>query len=134
MRDPRLDGRTACRARAVDGDLSDTDKADIARAFETAVVDTLVIKCRRALKQEGLQRLVMAGGVSANVRLRATLEQKLGKEGCEVFYPAPRLCTDNGAMIAYAGALRLKDGEVDSLDAEVRPRWPMTELTAPAAA
>jgi N6-L-threonylcarbamoyladenine synthase len=125
---------TTVRACAVDGDLSDRDKADIARAFEAAVVDTLVIKCRRALKQEGLQRLVMAGGVSANVRLRAALEKKLAKEGCEVFYPAPKLCTDNGAMIAYAGALRLKAGEVDSLDAEVRPRWPMTELTAPAAA
>ena len=76
----------------------------------------------------------MAGGVSANVRLRTALEQKLGKEGCEVFYPAPRLCTDNGAMIAYAGAMRLTAGEVDRPDAEVRPRWPMTELTAPRAA
>jgi N6-L-threonylcarbamoyladenine synthase len=68
------------------------------------------------------------------VRLRAALEQKLGKEGCEVFYPAPKLCTDNGAMIAYAGALRLAAGEADSPDAEVRPRWPMTELAAPKAA
>jgi len=125
---------TTVKACEAAGELSDQDKADIARAFEAAVVDTLVIKCRRALKQEGLQRLVMAGGVSANVRLRAALEQKLGKEGCEVFYPAPRLCTDNGAMIAYAGALRLLAGEVDSADAEVRPRWPMTELTAPMAA
>ena len=125
---------TTVKACEAAGELSDQDKADIARAFEAAVVDTLVIKCRRALKQEGLKRLVMAGGVSANVRLRAALEQKLGKEGCEVFYPAPRLCTDNGAMIAYAGALRLKAGEVDSPDAEVRPRWPMTELRAPGAA
>ncbi len=125
---------TTVKACEAAGELSDQDKADIARAFEAAVVDTLVIKCRRALKQEGLKRLVMAGGVSANVRLRAALEQKLGKEGCEVFYPAPSLCTDNGAMIAYAGALRLLAGEVDSLDAEVRPRWPMTELTAPMAA
>jgi N6-L-threonylcarbamoyladenine synthase len=98
------------------------------------VVDTLVIKCRRALKQENLRRLVMAGGVSANVRLRAALEEKLGKERCEVFYPAPKLCTDNGAMIAYAGALRLTAGECDGPDAEVRPRWPMTQLTAPKAA
>jgi N6-L-threonylcarbamoyladenine synthase len=94
-----------------------------------AVVDTLVIKCRRALKQEQLTRLVMAGGVSANVRLRAALEQKL--EGCEVFYPTAKLCTDNGAMIAFAGALRLVAGERDGPDAEVRPRWPMTELSAP---
>ena len=122
---------TTVRACEVEGALSDKDKADIARAFECAVVDTLVIKCRRALKQEGLTRLVMAGGVSANVRLRAALEEKLAKEGCEVFYPAPSLCTDNGAMIAYAGALRLAAGEADGPDAEVRPRWPMTDLAAP---
>lgn len=125
---------TTVRACETGGTLSDKDKADIARAFETAVVDTLVIKCRRALKQENLSRLVMAGGVSANVRLRAALETKLGKEGAEVFYPAPKLCTDNGAMIAYAGALRLVAGEADSADVEVRPRWPMTELRAPKAA
>lgn len=124
---------TTVRACEAQGALSDQDKADIARAFETAAVDTLVIKCRRALKQEALTRLVMAGGVSANVRLRAALEAKLGKEGCKVFYPAPKLCTDNGAMIAYAGALRLAAGEVDGPDAEVRPRWPMTELSAPRA-
>ena len=76
----------------------------------------------------------MAGGVSANLRLRAALEEKLGKIGSDVFYPAPQLCTDNGAMIAYAGALRLAAGETDSADAEVRPRWPMTELAAPRAA
>ena len=125
---------TTVRACEAGGTLSDKDKADIARAFETAVVDTLVIKCRRALKQENLSRLVMAGGVSANVRLRVALETKLAKEGAEVFYPAPKLCTDNGAMIAYAGALRLAAGETDSADVEVRPRWPMTELRAPKAA
>ena len=131
---PRCPSPTTVRACEAGGALSDTDKADIARAFETAVVDTLVIKCRRALKHENLTRLVMAGGVSANLRLRAALEEKLGKERCEVFYPAPKLCTDNGAMIAYAGALRLAAGECDGPDAEVRPRWPMTELTAPQAA
>jgi N6-L-threonylcarbamoyladenine synthase len=120
---------TTVKACEADGGLSHQDKADIARAFEMAVVDTLVIKCRRALKQEQLTRLVMAGGVSANVRLRAALEQKL--EGCEVFYPTAKLCTDNGAMIAFAGALRLAAGECDGPDAEVRPRWPMTELSAP---
>ena len=122
---------TTVRAHEVDGDLLEQDRADIARAFEAAVVDTLVIKCRRALKQENLTRLVMAGGVSANVRLRAALEEKLRRERCEVFYPTHKLCTDNGAMIAYAGTLRLAAGEVDGPDAEVRPRWPMTELTAP---
>ena len=125
---------TTVRACEAEGALSDQDRADIARAFETAAVDTLVIKCRRALKQEGLTRLVMAGGVSANVRLRAALEAKLSKEGGEVFYPPLKLCTDNGAMIAYAGALRLAAGEADGPDAEVRPRWPMTELAAPKAA
>ena len=120
---------TTVKACEADGGLSQQNKADIARAFEMAVVDTLVIKCRRALKQEQLTRLVMAGGVSANVRLRAALEQKL--EGCEVFYPVAKLCTDNGAMIAFAGALRLAAGECDGPDAEVRPRWPMTELSAP---
>ena len=120
---------TTVKACEAEGGLSDQDKADIARAFEMAVVDTLVIKCRRALKQEQLTRLVMAGGVSANSRLRAALEQKL--EGCEVFYPVAKLCTDNGAMIAFAGALRLAAGECDGPDAEVRPRWPMTELSAP---
>jgi N6-L-threonylcarbamoyladenine synthase len=124
---------TTVRAHEVNGQVSDRDRADIARAFEAAVVDTLVIKCRRALKQENLTRLVMAGGVSANVRLRAALEEKLGRERCEVFYPAPKLCTDNGAMIAYAGALRLAAGEFDGPDAEVRPRWPMTVLNAPMA-
>ena len=109
-------------------ELTEQDKADIARAFENAVVDTLVIKCRRALEQEGLTRLVMAGGVSANVRLRRGLEEKLGKIGAEVFYPAPKLCTDNGAMIAYAGALRMLGGAEENLSIETRPRWPMTEL------
>lgn len=113
------------------GGLTEQDRADIARAFETAVVDTLAIKCKRALQQEGLKRLVMAGGVSANKRLRAVLAAKLGKEGAKVYYPSMRLCTDNGAMIAHAGALRLAAGERDAADAEVRARWPMTELSAP---
>ncbi|EED36378.1 O-sialoglycoprotein endopeptidase [Luminiphilus syltensis NOR5-1B] len=114
--------------------LTDIDKADIARAFESAVVDTLVIKCRRALKQEGLRTLVMAGGVSANKRLRAALTEKLGPEGMGVYYPAPSLCTDNGAMIAYAGAQRMVAGERDTDDTDVRARWPMTELAPPSQA
>ncbi len=110
------------------GELTDQDRCDIARAFEDAVVATLVIKCRRALKQEGLKTLVMAGGVSANLNLRAELERVLAKERAKVFYPAPLFCTDNGAMIAYAGAQRLLAGQVDDTDTKVRPRWPMEEL------
>ena len=108
--------------------LTDQDKCDIARAFEEAVVATLVIKCRRALEQEGLSTLVMAGGVSANRNLRAQLQAALAKVGARVFYPAPQFCTDNGAMIAYAGAQRLAAGQVDGPATTVRPRWPMTEL------
>ncbi len=114
--------------------LSDQDRADIACAFEQAVVDTLVIKCRRALEQEDLDTLVMAGGVSANQSLRRALAEKLGSKGVAVHYPPLALCTDNGAMIAYAGALRLLAGQRDAEDAEVRPRWPMTELEPPEAA
>ncbi|TXS90826.1 tRNA (adenosine(37)-N6)-threonylcarbamoyltransferase complex transferase subunit TsaD [Parahaliea maris] len=116
---------TDCKAN---GELSEQDKCDIARAFEEAVVATLVIKCRRALKQEGLKTLVMAGGVSANRNLRASLERALSKEKAKVFYPAPEFCTDNGAMIAYAGAQRLAAGQRDGEASAVRPRWPMAEL------
>lgn len=108
--------------------LSDQDRADIARAFEDAVVDTLVIKCRRAVEQTGVAHLVMAGGVSANARLRAALAERLN---AEVYYAAPRLCTDNGAMIAYAGCRRLAAGETTPLAIDTRARWPLTELTAP---
>ena len=113
------------------GSLDEQAKADIARCFEEAVVDTLLIKCRRALKQEGVSTLVMAGGVSANRRLRERLAEVLGKDGAQVIYPAPSLCTDNGAMIAYAGALRLASGERDSELPSVRARWPITELAPP---
>ncbi|MEM6581844.1 MAG: tRNA (adenosine(37)-N6)-threonylcarbamoyltransferase complex transferase subunit TsaD [Pseudomonadota bacterium] len=115
----------ACREA---GELSEQDKCDIALAFEEAVVATLVIKCRRALRQEELKTLVIAGGVSANVNLRRQLEEALAKEGCRVFYPGLRYCTDNGAMIAYAGAQRLQVGQLDGEAVPVRPRWPMEEL------
>ena len=114
-----------CRKAGV---LCEQDKCDIARAFEDAVVATLVIKCRRALRQESLKTLVNTGGVSANSHLRDELERALDKEGARVFYPAPIFCTDNGAMIAYAGAQRLQAGQVDDENTRVRPRWPMEEL------
>lgn len=103
--------------------------ADIARAFEDAVVDTLVIKCRRALKETGYKRLVVAGGVSANQHLRAKLEGLLQQQNGKVFYPRTEFCTDNGAMIALAGALRLQAGERESLAVKTHPRWPMTDLS-----
>ena len=108
--------------------LTDQDRADIARAFEEAAVDTLVIKCRRAVEQAGVPHLVVAGGVSANVRLRQRLEAKLD---ATIYYAAPRLCTDNGAMIAYAGCQRLLRGERAPLSIDTRARWPITELRIP---
>ncbi len=100
------------------------DKADIALAFEEAVVDTLFIKCRRALEQAGRKRLVVAGGVGANQRLRA----KLATLNAQVYFPRLAFCTDNGAMIAYAGALRLLAGASEAAVFQARPRWPLTEL------
>ncbi len=104
---------------------TDQDKADVARAFEDAVVDTLLIKCRRALEQTGLDQLVMAGGVAANTRLRAALDARLPGR---VFYAPAALCTDNGAMVAFAGYLRLAHGEQAPLAIETRARWPLDEL------
>ncbi|MCW6556548.1 tRNA (adenosine(37)-N6)-threonylcarbamoyltransferase complex transferase subunit TsaD [Yersinia ruckeri] len=112
--------------RANDND--DQTRADIARAFEDAVVDTLAIKCKRALEQTGFKRLVIAGGVSANTTLRTKLAEMMQKRGGEVFYARPEFCTDNGAMIAYAGLIRLKTGVDSELVVSVRPRWPLAEL------
>ncbi|MCX7063335.1 MAG: tRNA (adenosine(37)-N6)-threonylcarbamoyltransferase complex transferase subunit TsaD [Proteobacteria bacterium] len=105
---------------------TDQDKADVARAFEDAVVDTLVIKCGRALEQTGFRQLVMAGGVAANLRLRAALDAALPGR---VFYAPAELCTDNGAMVAFAGYLRLAAGESAPLAIDTRARWPLDELT-----
>ena len=114
---------------AVDaGELNDQTRADIALAFEAAVVDTLTIKCRRALEQTGCKRLVIAGGVSANKRLRAGLEKMTAKLQAGVFYARPEFCTDNGAMIAYAGCQRLQAGQRDGDRIVAVPRWPMNTL------
>jgi len=103
-------------------------RADIARAFEDAVVDTLVIKCRRALKASGHRRLILAGGVSANRRLRREMDSAIAAVGGETYYPRPALCTDNGAMIAYAGWQRLRAGQHEPLSFAPRARWAMESL------
>ncbi len=108
----------------------DQDKADIAHAFQEAVVETLAIKCRRALQQTGLQRLVVSGGVSANSRLRQRLDKLGADERARVYYPRLEFCTDNGAMIAYAGHLRLQAGQHADVEIEARPRWKLQELEA----
>ena len=111
-------------------DQSEQTRADIARGFEDAVVDTLAIKCERALDAAGCNTLVVAGGVGANKRLRAKLQAMAEKRGGRVAFPRPALCTDNGAMIAFAGALRLQAGECADLGVHVTPRWDMATLPA----
>ena len=104
--------------------------ADIAASFQEAVVDTLLKKSIKALKQTGLKQLVIAGGVSANLRLREKLENSLSGMGATVYYAEPALCTDNGAMIAYAGYQRLQAGQADDLAVSCVPRWNISELPA----
>ena len=112
------------------GDNSEQTRCDIALAFQQAVVDTLTIKCKRALKQTGLNNLVIAGGVSANQALRQSLEKMLAELKGGVFYARPAFCTDNGAMIAYAGCQRLLAGQHEDLSIKVQARWPMEQLPA----
>ena len=99
------------------------NKPDLARAFVDAVVEVLLAKCRRALETSGLERLVVAGGVGANRQLRAALDQAAARGGFAVFYPEVELCTDNGAMIAFAAALRLGDSSPKQSGFSVKPRW-----------
>lgn len=115
---------------ANDGILTDQHRADIALAFQDAVVDTLIIKCKRALQQTSRKTLVIAGGVSANKDLRVRLEKTLQGMGGKVFYPRNEFCTDNGAMIAYAGCQRLMAGQMNDKQIKVQPRWPLTDLPA----
>lgn len=110
------------------GDDSEQTRCDVALAFQQAVVETLTIKCRRALKQTGLNSLVIAGGVSANKALRLSLEDMLAALKGKVFYARPAFCTDNGAMIAYAGCQRLLAGQHEGLAITVQARWPMEQL------
>lgn len=106
------------------------NRADVARAFEEAVVETMAIKCRRALQATGLERLVVSGGVGANRRLRERLREQAAELGGQVYYPRLEFCTDNGAMIAYAGWRRLAAGQVEDLALDVLPRWPLDSLPA----
>ena len=111
-------------------DQSDQTRADIARGFEDAVVDTLAIKCQRALDAAGCDVIVVSGGVGANRRLRARLQEMAAARGGRACFPRPALCTDNGAMIAFAGALRLAAGQRADAAVHVTPRWDMASLPA----
>ncbi len=120
---------TIAEHKLANGLPDDQTSADIACAFQTAVVETLVIKCKRALEQTGLKTLVIAGGVSANKKLRRDLEISLTKINARVFYARPEFCTDNGAMIAYAGCQRLLAGQDENLAVNVKARWPLNALS-----
>lgn len=118
---------------AINGQLGDQDKANIARGFVDALVDVLVAKCVTAMKEHGMKRLVIAGGVGANSQLRSALNAAAQKKRFQVFYPELEFCTDNGAMIAFAGAMRLKKNPAlaqRDYSFNVRPRWPLHELAA----
>lgn len=122
--------RVEIAKHAVDEHVPEQTKADIANGFQEAVVETLAIKCKRALKATGYKSLVIAGGVSANLHLRARLESMAKKERSKLYYPRSEFCTDNGAMIAYAGWLRLQAGQSSDLSLQIKPRWPLDALEA----
>ena len=115
------------------GALPETLRADVAASFQAAVVDTLANKCQLAIEASGLERLVIAGGVGANRSLRERLETLATQEGFRVYYPRPSLCTDNGAMIAYAGWRRLGEASPGVPRIVARPRWPLDDLRPVAA-
>jgi len=122
--------QTAAHSGELQGELSEQVKADISLAFEVAVVDTLKIKCRRALEQQQSKTLVIAGGVGANRRLRAELAEMIAQLGGRLYFPRIEFCTDNGAMIAQAGCFRLLAGETQPLEIDARARWSMQDLRA----
>ncbi|MFW1677453.1 tRNA (adenosine(37)-N6)-threonylcarbamoyltransferase complex transferase subunit TsaD [Pontibacter sp. JAM-7] len=119
---------TANDHRDSDGKIEPQTVCDISAAFEEAVVDTLAIKCKRALQHTGYKRLIIAGGVSANQRLRERLQLMVEKQRAQLFYARPEFCTDNGAMIALAGCQRLLAGQRSDLSIQCKPRWPLASL------
>ena len=123
--------KTAVLTATTASPMDDAAKANIAYAFQEAVVDVLTAKCVAALNQTGLERLIVSGGVGANKRLRASLDHAALKNRFTVSYPRLEFCTDNGAMIAFAGAMRLKNAPEGNHAFTVRPRWDLAELTAP---
>ena len=123
--------KTAVLTAVNESPLDDVARADIACAFQEAVVDVLSAKCAAALKQTGLARLIVSGGVGANKQLRAALNAAAVKNNFAVYYPRLEFCTDNGAMIAFAGAMRLKSLQAGRYAFTVRPRWDLAELIAP---
>jgi len=122
--------KTAVLQAVRDQELTDQRKADIARAAQEAIVETLVAKSLRALDRTGLDALVVSGGVSANRYLRERMAQEAAKQGARVFYPRIEFCTDNAAMIAVAGLARLEAGQVEGLGIQAHARWPLSSLTA----
>jgi N6-L-threonylcarbamoyladenine synthase len=125
--------RLAIEAQGACAGAAGTLQADLAASFQAAVIETLTVKCERALAETGLERLVIAGGVGANRGLRAALARLGSRRGVRVHYPRPALCTDNGAMIAFAGACRLTGARAFPAAIVARPRWPLDELRPPGA-
>jgi len=118
------------RVRALEeaGSLTDSERADLADGFQEAVVDTLVAKSLRAIESTGYHKLVVAGGVGANQRLRARLREELAQHGAKVYYPRTEFCTDNGAMVAFAGLLHIQAGAISGLEIQARPRWDLQDI------
>jgi N6-L-threonylcarbamoyladenine synthase len=113
------------------GELSEQVKADVAFEFQEAVTEVLTAKCMAALRETGLDRLIVSGGVGANKRLRERLNQATKRKLCHVHYPRLEFCTDNGAMIAFAGAMRMQHAKTGNHAFTVRPRWDLAELQKP---
>lgn len=123
--------KTAAMTAFLSQDKDPNTVADIAAGFQSAVIDTLTIKCRRALKQEKIRQLVVAGGVASNKKLRTALTRSLEDINGKLYCPRLEFCTDNGAMIAYAGALRLIAGQSSGVQMDIKPRWPLEEMSPP---